>query len=55
MVSGVPLSDREKAYIKNQKDEKFPKEIAEDLERKFPLDNCGKRSFWTVKEFLQKQ
>lgn len=53
MARGFPLSEREKEYIQETKDEKFPSVIARELAEKFPFDNDGIRSVKTVKSFLK--
>lgn len=53
MAKGFPLSEREKEYIEQAKDSKFPSVIARELAEKFPFDNDGSRSIKTVKKQLK--
>lgn len=54
MASGKPLSDREKAFIIANINEKFPTIIARHLALYYADDNGGSRSTWTVQEFVRK-
>ncbi len=55
MAKGFPLSEREKEYIEQTKNDKFPSVIAKELAQKFPFDNDGSRSIKTVKSFLKNE
>ena len=54
MVSGKHLSEREKRYIREHAEDKFKREIAEELGELFEEDNGGKRQVRCVRKFIQK-
>ena len=54
MASGKPLSDREKAFIKENMREKFPSVLARHLAMHYSADNNGSRSTRTVQEYIRK-
>lgn len=53
MTSGKPLSQREKAFIEQWADEKFPAVIARHLGVYYTEDNGGSRSTQTVRNYIQ--
>ena len=53
MVSGKPLSGREKAFISLWADEAFPTVIARHLAIHYSDDNGGSRSTQTVRNYIQ--
>ena len=53
MASGKPLTDREKAFIRANRDEKFPTIIARHLTMFYAEDNGGSRCTETVKIYLK--
>ena len=54
MVSGKPLTDREKAFIRANRTEKFPSVLARHLAMHYSADNNGSRSTRTVQEYIRK-
>ena len=55
MVSGRPLSDAEKQYIRANSDRLFPATIARDLAEKYRDHNLGQRSRYTVTRYQKSQ
>lgn len=53
MVSGKPLTDREKAFIAANRTEKFPSVLARHLALYYSEDNGGSRCTETVKIYLK--
>jgi len=53
VTSGKPLSQREKAFIEQWADEKFPAVIARHLAIHYSDDNGGSRSTQTVRNYIQ--
>lgn len=53
MVSGIELTPREKEYIRQYKDVKFPSQIAAELGAKFEPLNGGYRAKETVRKALK--
>ena len=53
MTSGKPLSQREKAFIEQWADEKFPAVIARHLAIHYSDDNGGSRNTQTVRNYIQ--
>lgn len=53
MVSGIELTPREKEYIRQNKESKFPSQIAVELGEKFEPLNGGYRSKETVRKALK--
>lgn len=54
MASGKPLTDREKAFIRANRTEKFPSILARHLGLHYSEDNGGSRSTRTVQEYIRK-
>ncbi len=54
MASGKPLTDREKAFIRANRTEKFPSVIARHLSLYYSSENNGSRSTRTVQEYIRK-
>ena len=54
MASGKPLTDREKAFIRANRTEKFPSVLARHLVLYYSADNNGSRSTRTVQEYIRK-
>lgn len=53
MASGKPLTDREKAFIRANRDEKFPAVIARHLTLYYAEDNGGSRKTSTVQTYIR--
>ena len=53
MASGKPLSDKEKAFIRANRTEKFPSVLARHLGLHYSADNGGSRCTETVKIYLK--
>ena len=53
MTSGKPLSQREKAFIEQWAEEKYPSVIARHLGAYYAEDNGGSRSTQTVRNYIQ--
>ena len=53
MASGKPLTDREKAFIRANRTEKFPSVLARHLGLHYSADNGGSRCTETVKIYLK--
>ena len=54
MTSGRPLTEDEKDYIREHKEEMFFAQIARELGERFFEDNNGERCAATVRRFVQK-
>lgn len=54
MASGKPLSDKEKAFIRANRAEKFPSVLARHLSLYYSSENNGSRSTRTVQEYIRK-
>jgi hypothetical protein len=54
MVSGKPLTDRERRFIEENRNEKFPTVLARHLALHYAEDNNGSRSTRTVQEYIRK-
>ena len=55
MVSGKPLSEREKKYIREHYPEKFKSQIANELGELFEQDNSGSREVRSVRKFIKRE
>ena len=55
MVSGKPLSEGEKEYIRVQYPEKFKSEIAKELGELFEDDNGGSRQVRSIRKFIERE
>lgn len=53
MTSGKPLSQREKAFIEQWADERFPAVIARHLGAYYAEDNGGSRSTQTIRNYIR--
>ena len=53
MVSGKPLTDRERRFIEENRNEKFPSILARHLGLYYSEDNGGSRCTETVKIYLK--
>jgi hypothetical protein len=55
MTKGKPLSEKEKEYIREHKDEMLFSQIADNLGELFPELNGGNRCQATVRRFVQEE
>lgn len=55
MTIGKPLTEDEKGYIREHKDEMFWAQIAVKLGENYPEDNNGSRCPATVRRFVQSE
>ncbi|MFV9677712.1 MAG: hypothetical protein ACNYVW_08695 [Methanosarcinales archaeon] len=53
MVAGKKASDREKEFIKANKDTMCFCQIARELGELFPMDNCGRRERQFVRKWAR--
>jgi len=54
MASGKPLTDRERRFIEENRNEKFPSVLARHLSLYYSSENNGSRSTRTVQEYIRK-
>lgn len=55
VTKGKPLSNKEKEYIRQHKEQKFNSQMAVELGELYPEENNGERCAATIRRFIKKE